>query len=171
MKNILSLFLATTIVFMTISCGQNNSSQKEAKNDSLVKTPVAIATTIDTASKEKPITELIITPQKKEGTLGQVTFSQNGKTLFYFVNKSKKGKIVINGTEYILKKLSFNNGTYKISGDQVTISSSKCKYNTSEGGDCAYGIFSTISLTLNGISTTINNVELQDCPDIENMGD
>lgn len=165
----ITLFMAS--VMLILSCGQDSTSKKESKNDSLAKNSVAITKANDTTSRETAIVELTVTPQKKEGTLGQVTFSQNGKTLFYFVSKSKRGKIVINGTEYILKKLSFNNGSYKISGDQVIISTSKCKYNTSEGGDCAYGNFSTISVTLNGISTAIKNIDLQDCPDMESMGD
>ena len=154
-----------------LSCGQNDITKKESKNDSLEKKTVVLTKVTDTTLKTDTISRLILTPQKKEGTLGQVTFSKNGKTLFYSVSKSNKGKIIINGTDYLLKKLLFKKGAYKISGDQVTISTSSCKYNTDAGGDCAYGRFSRITISLNGSSPTIKNVDLQDCPDMENMGD
>lgn len=156
---------------LILSCGQNDTTKKESKNDSLEKKPTSLTKVTDTALKTDTITQLIVTPQKKEGALGRATFSKNGKTLFYFVSKSDKGKIIINGTNYLLKKLLFRKGSYKISGDQVTIRTSKCKYNSDEGGDCAYGKFSTVSITVNCSSTTIKNVELPDCPDLENMGD
>jgi hypothetical protein len=110
--------------------------------------------------------ELVVNPQPMEGSLGQVTFSQQGKTLFYFERKSKRGKIVINGSGYVLTKLSYsNNGAYKLSGEEVTIDTSKAKWNADEGADCAYGGVSTVNIVLNGVSTTIRNVKLQDCPD------
>lgn len=111
--------------------------------------------------------ELIVNPQKETGDLGQVTFSQKNKTLFYFEGKSKKGKIVINGTAYVLSKLSIsNNGSYRISGEQVTISTSSAKWDADHGGDCAYGKVALVTIVLNGASTTIRNVELQDCPEL-----
>lgn len=112
---------------------------------------------------------LSINPQNTEGSLGQVTFSQNGKTLFYFEKKPQKGKIVINGTDYVLNKLLFNssNASYTISGSKVKITASNCKYNDDMAGDCSYGKFSNVLITLDGISTTIKNVDLQDCPDFD----
>ena len=168
MRHIILIMISTMFI---LSCGQNDTTKKESKSDSLEKKPVVLTKVTDTTLKSDTISQLIVTPQKKESGLGQVTFSKNGKTLFYFVSKASKGKIIINGTDYVLKKLLFTKGSYKISGDQVTISTSNCKYNTDGGGDCAYGKFSTITIVLNGSSTTIKNVELQDCPDMENMGD
>ena len=85
----------------------------------------------------------------------------------FLTRKPKKGKIVINGTAYILTSLSIDRGgSYKLSGEQVVINTSKCRYRD-EGGDCVYGTFSTVTIMLNGVSKTIGNVELQDCPDID----
>ncbi|MBC7932011.1 MAG: SUMF1/EgtB/PvdO family nonheme iron enzyme [Rubrivivax sp.] len=113
-------------------------------------------------------TPLVVNPQREEGGLGYVTFSQKDKTLFYFDRKSKKGKITINGTDYVLSKLSYvNNGAYKLSGEQVIINTSKAKYEDIEGADCGHGTLSTVTITLNGVSTTIRNVELLDCPDVD----
>jgi hypothetical protein len=110
--------------------------------------------------------ELVVNPQKETGDLGQLTFSQKGKTLFYFKRDHKNGKIVINGTAYVLSNLSIsNNGSYRISGEHVTISTSNAKWDADHGGDCAYGKVSTVTIILNGASTTIKNVDLQDCPD------
>jgi hypothetical protein len=111
--------------------------------------------------------ELVVNPQQMEGTLGQVTFSQKGKTLFYFERKHKRGKIVINGTDYILSRFSFDsdNNSYQVSGEHVTINTSKVKWDADEGGDCAYGGVSTVTIILNGVSATIRTVKLQDCPD------
>jgi serine/threonine protein kinase len=111
-----------------------------------------------------PVEELVVNPQKRESTLGQVTFLQNGRTLFYFESKSNKGKIVINGTAYVLSSLSISNsGSYRISGEQVTINTSSAKWDAGEGADCADGKVSTVTIVLNGVSTIIRNVELQDC--------
>jgi serine/threonine protein kinase len=115
-----------------------------------------------------PPLELVVNPQKEEGGLGYITFSQKNKTLFYFKRKSKKGKIVINGTDYVLSKLSYvNNGAYRLSGEQVIITTPKVKYEDIEGADCAHGTLSTVTIILNGDSTTLMNVGLLDCPDVD----
>ena len=192
MKNVITIFGAIIFAsFILASCGQNDNKQKElelkerelalkekefalkekgiSQNDSIGEKPITLASPKQTVSTDNSLSKLVVNLQQIEGTLGQVTFSQKGKTLFYFERKPKKGKIVINGNEHILKKLSFdsNNGSYKISGDQVLIHTPSCKYNEDEEGDCAYGKFSTVTITLNGVSTTIKNVELQDCPDMD----
>ncbi|HEY5883571.1 MAG TPA: SUMF1/EgtB/PvdO family nonheme iron enzyme [Pyrinomonadaceae bacterium] len=111
-------------------------------------------------------TPLVVNPQKKEGDLGQVTFSQKGRTLFYFERKPNRGKVVINGTEYVLTNLTIsNNGSYRLSGEQVTISTSKANWDADHGGDCSYGKVSTVTIVVNGVSSTIKTVDLQDCPD------
>lgn len=165
----LFLFIASAVLIL--SWEQNATTKKESKNDFLEMKSTVLTGVTNTISKADTIIQLIITPQKKEGGLGQTTFSQNGKTLFYFVSKSKRGKIIINGAEYILKKLSFNKGSYKILGDKVIISASNCNYNTNQGGDCRYGKSCAITITLNSSSVTIKNVEVQDCPDVESLGE
>lgn len=164
-----------------VSCGQNSNKQKELE----LRERELILKEKELALKENKILtkeslphidestdknfKLIITPQNIEGTLGQVTFQQNEKTLFYFKTKLQKGKIIINETVYVLNKLTFNSNkcSYKISGDQIKITTSNCKYDEEEGGDCAYGKFSSVSITLNDKSTTLYNIKLQDCPEMD----
>jgi serine/threonine-protein kinase len=140
----------------------DNTGFRCAKDPPATSQSVAAPTVVVTPS---PL-ELVVNPQKETGDLGQMTFSQRGKTLFYFEREHNKGRIVINGTAYVLSNLSIsNNGSYRLSGEQVTISTSNAKWDADHGGDCAYGKVSTVTIILNGASTTIKNVELQDCSD------
>lgn len=104
---------------------------------------------------------------------GQVTFLQKGKTLFYIEESITEngvsygeGNIFINGTPYKLKNTTYNrdNGAYTITGDNISIKTSACKYEETESEDCSYGTFSTITITLNSVSTVLKNIDLQDCP-------
>jgi hypothetical protein len=116
-------------------------------------------------SKDKKVSKLVVNPQNEGGGFGQVSFSKNKKTLFYFEQKSQKGKIVLNDTEYILNKCDSegNNSkaSYKLFGSGVIISALNCK--VSDVGDCFHGKCAKVTITLNGISIAINNVEYTDC--------
>jgi len=196
MKKIVTNIIAIPFVlFILISCSQNDNHTKEIE---LKEKEIALKQkeldlkekqlSVDSANKvnSKKNTDLksdikshnednhsksklIINTQSIAGTIGQVTFQLKGKTLFYFETKPKRGKIIINDTEYDLSKLSFDSkkGSYKISGNQVVIKTSNCKYDNSRGGDCAYGTFPSVTITLNGVLTSIKNVELQDCPEMD----
>lgn len=192
MKN--SITTLGTILYASLtlmSCAPNDNRQKElelrerelalkekefalketalSQTDSTGQKSTALASPQKPVSQNKAPNKLVLTPQKKEGTLGQITFSQMGKTLFYFERKPQKGKVVINGTEYGLSKLSYdpNHCSYEISGEQVTINASNCKYDEAAGGDCGYGKFSTVIIAMKGVSTAIENVKFQDCPNID----
>ena len=163
-----------------MSCGQNDTKQKELelkerelalkekeltlKQDSAnaKKTTQAITDTIQ--KNTTTITSLTVSPLNISGDLGQVTFSQKSKTIFYYNFGSKKGKIKLNGTEYILDKYSENYGSFKLSGGQVSINAPNCKYNDEEGGDCFYGKFSVVTITLGSDVLKLNKVEVQNCP-------
>ena len=176
MKNTITILGA--IIFMSFimaSCMQNSSKEKELD---LKEKELALKEK-ELALKEKGVLnkdslinkngnassiKFIINPQN-EGGPGQLSFSQNNKTIIYFEQKTQKGKIIINGTSYLLNKLKYDNKnyTYKITGTQITIQTAKCKFNNEEGGDCSHGVCPTITITLKGVSTTLTNIEFMDC--------
>ncbi|HHX24915.1 MAG TPA: hypothetical protein GX723_13065 [Thermoanaerobacterales bacterium] len=100
------------------------------------------------------------------GDLGQITFSQEGQTIFYYDEQNKKGKIKINGNEYVIDKCSYDKqaNSFFLSGNQITINCPNLEYYEDEGGDCMYGKFSVVTITLGSNVLTISNVEVQDCP-------
>lgn len=172
--------------FTLFSCGSNNTKQKELElrereiaikeKELVIKSQNQVDTTIkksNTASTDIKAEEFKINLQPEGGSQGQVTFLLKGQTAFSFEEKITengvvygKGKIIINGTTYILKNLSLNskNGSYIITGDQILIKTSACKYQQTESEDCTYGTFSTVTITYKGVSTILEKIDLQDCP-------
>ena len=180
---ILTIALATLL----FACGQNNTSQKEIdlqkkelelkqkelelKEKELSQKGTVEPKKADTVQQKTntPTTvasSLTVSPLNISGDLGQVTFSQNEKTIFYYNFGSKKGKIKLNGTEYILDKYSENYGSFKLSGGQVSINAPNCKYDDGEGGDCFYGKFSIVTITLGSDVLKLNKVKVQNCPNL-----
>jgi hypothetical protein len=148
-----------------VSCQENNTTQNEntiTSGDSLTNDDgdSATANNSDTTSTAT----LQITPLDIEGDLGQVTFTQKEKTIFYYDVSSKKGKVTLNGTEYTLDKYSFNSGSYKLSGKDVEIIAPNAKYKAPEGGDCSYGKFNEVTITSGANLLKLKDVEVQDCP-------
>ena len=173
-----------TLAFLIASCGQNDSKQKElelkekeltAKQKELEQREAELQTKKDSSKITLPANEetkaepeLTITPLKASADLGQVTFTQNEKTVFFFVSKSHNGKIILNDNEYLLTKQSLNNNNvYTLSGSGVIITTSPCKWNNEDGGDCSYGRFSSVKIKLGTAMTDLKNVKVQDCPDME----
>ena len=163
------------LLVMTSCMQQDSSKQKELdlkekelalKEKELILKEKGVYSKDSLSTKNINITatKFVLTPQN-EGGPGQLSFSQNNKTIIYFEQKTQKGKIVINGTSYILNKLKYDNKnyTYKITGNQILIKTSKCKFNNEEEGDCSHGLCPTITITLNGISNTLTNIEFMDC--------
>lgn len=185
-KNRIQLGVILIASFTLYSCGNTASKQKELelrereiaikekelgiqpaqKTDSTVKKTAM-------AASEVKATELKVDLIPEGGAQGQVTFLVKGKTAFYYEERITdkgveygKGKISINGTAYTLKKLSFNkkDASFIITGDQITIKTSACRILQTESEDCTYGSYKTITITLNGATTVLKNVDLQDCP-------
>lgn len=110
-----------------------------------------------------------------QGDMGQITFSQenaNGEnvTIFYFKKDIKKGKIVINEIEYAITNFSYiekgGNNSFKLTGDKVKIETSLFE-DSGEGEDCLFGSVESATITIDGITTTINDITVQDCPQSE----
>ena len=163
MRHLIFLF---TIVLFLFACNQNNSVTKENEvsvNDSSNTNPSNTLKSDTNTDKTSPVA-LTITPLDTEGDMGQVTFTQDKKTIFYYDLKSNKGKVNLSGKEYILDKYDFNSDTYKLSGKQVTITAPKAKYSKNDGTDCNYGKFTEVLITLGSDQLTLKNIEVQDCP-------
>ncbi len=185
MKNVKKFFGACVIAMVLfIGCGQTSSKQKELelkerelalkerefalKEKGLLKVDsmaqkIAIAPVKNVIyTKENAEVKLIINPQKMDNEgFGQITFLKNDKMLFYYVQKTQKGKIVINGTKYILTNCSNGENSYKLSGSEVIISANNLKDEGS--GDCFHFNCPKVTITLNGVSIAISNVKIQDC--------
>lgn len=181
MKNLSIIFGA--IIFASISlvgCGQSNTKQKEPelkkeeqaskKNKTILQENKLSEDSVLKTSKLNSIDKLVINPQDEGPDQGRILFTKHSKTLFFFqTNNNKKGKIIINGKEYILSKYTCNkNGSYKFSNDEVDITTSIGKFEEVES-DCAYGKIATITVTLNGVSTILKDVDVQDCPDYNEL--
>jgi hypothetical protein len=179
MKNIRiilgAILIASTIL---VSCGQNSNKQNELelkerelalKEKELALKEKVISVTDSVIQKKEQlqktqtaIVKLVVNPIKNDGDgFGQITFSQNDKLLIYFTQKTQKGKIVVNGDSYTLTSCSNDNSLYKLSGNDVTIIANNL---IDEGsGDCFHYKCPKLNITLNGVTTTINNIVIQDC--------
>lgn len=177
MKNLNIIFVVITFASISlVSCGQSNTKQKEPEikkevqtlkeNKSILKESKLSEDSVLKTSKLNSIDKLVINPQDEGPDQGRILFTKHSKTLFFFqTNNNKRGKIIINGKEYILSKYTPNkNGSYKFSNDEVDITTSIGKFEEMES-DCAYGKLATVTVTLNGVSTILKNVDVQDCPD------
>jgi hypothetical protein len=171
MRYLIFLVVLTTM----FSCGQNDTKQKElelkdrelalkekelnlSEKDS-AKTTATIDTGKNNFKQEATSTLLVLTPLNIDGNIGYVTFSQNNKTVFYFDAASKKGKIKLNGVEYILIKME---GSYKLTGSNVNITTTKGKWEEMES-DCSYGKSLDVTIKMGTQVLKLSNVEVQDC--------
>ena len=178
--------LGATIIasFMMVSCGQNSNKQKELElkekelslkekelalkekeisaTDSLVKKTTKVPSPQNTNDKANTDDKLVVNSQNMDNEgFGQITFLKNDKMLFYFVQKTQKGKIEINGTKYTLNNCTNGENSYKLTGNEVIISAQNL---IDEGsGDCFHYKCPKVVITLNGVSTSIINVKIQDC--------
>ena len=123
----------------------------DSTQNPVIKTPVAVAA-------------FEIIPQDVSSAKGRSIFTQNGKTLFYFEQNSNKGNIKIDGKDYTLNSYDFNENNYTLSGNEVKIEATNGDFKD-QTGDCVYGIFPDVKVTLNGKVLNLSNVNVQDCPD------
>jgi len=163
--------LTLTIAALLLACNQNSTDKKESDRDekaTLQNDPAAAVK--PGSSQQRPDSTaapvaLIINPQEANGDLGQITFTQNDKTIFYYRPQSKKGSIRINGVDYTLNQYRYDpqSYSYTLSGSQVRISAKNGKFGEMES-DCAYGKFAVVTVTMGNASVKLNMVEVQDCP-------
>lgn len=159
------------IAALFFACGQNNSDKKETTpNEKTARQSDTIAVLKADSFPPKPDSvatqvALSVNPLEASGDQGQITFTQNDKTVFYFRPQTKKGIIRINGSAYKLDKYNYdpNTSSYTLSGGPVKISAMNGKFGEMES-DCAYGKFAVVTVTMGNNSVKLNKVEVQDCP-------
>ena len=166
----MKLFAFTIILSVFLfSCGEDKEPSNKDPQGASQKPPEEIHKNDSPQVKKDTVqtVALTISTQNVEGDQGQITFSQNEKTVFYFNQKTKKGKVILNNVEYVINKLSFDSksNSYQLTGDKVIISAPDCKYKKSNGEDCSYGTFANVTITQGSSVLLLQNVAVQDCPD------
>ncbi len=125
-------------------------------------------------SRTVEVPTLKIAPLENSGNLGQVTFSTQESTWFYYNQKTKTGEINLDGKTYKLTDYTFVNNQgkkgkkdgYILKGEGVTVNAPNMTVtDNSSGGDCIYGKIPVVTITLNGAKLILKNVAVQDCPD------
>ena len=124
----------------------------------------AASSVLDTTFNEGLTLE--ISPMAVDGNLGQVTFSQKGKTMFYFDYSAKKGEIILNGKKCVLNYCTFfpKDNSYSLMSDNVGIVTTGCKFKENEGTDCFYGKIKDVMITMDNAILELHDVDVQDCP-------
>lgn len=149
---------------LAVSCGSKDTKDKPAAPAD----PAPVNSNDNTKQDNSgiPKTVLSLGTQDVAGDLGQITFTQNEKTVFFYNLKDKKGTVVLNGVPQTLDKYAFDSETrsYTLSGGTVSINAPAGKFKVNKGEDCNYGTFDAITVTMGKDTLTLNNVAVQDCP-------
>ena len=142
--------------FFCLSC--NNTGHPKAEN---------ILLDADSSINKNLKQTLLLTPQETSGNLGQITFSQNDKTIFHFDTKTEKGTIILNNQEYIINECNINHqtNTYTLIGKNLKIVASNCMFQENDGSDCNYASCKNVIILLSSQELILSNVDIQDCPD------
>lgn len=158
MKNILPLLIYAVL----ISCTKEKETVTDQKiGDSI--TLAADSTKILHIENADYSGVFEITPQNITSGKGRAVFIQNGKTLFYFDQNSNKGNIKIDGKDYALDRFDFNENNYSLFGNGVEIEATNGDFKSGTG-DCVYGDFPDVKVTVNGETLNLANINVQDCP-------
>ncbi len=158
MKRILPLLLLTILM----GCKKDQDKVTDVKkNDS-----AALADSSHVAEISNPgfAAPFIVNPLDVVPAKGKAVFTEDGKTVFYFDQNENKGKIRIDGKDWELNSYDFNENNYTLSGAEIKIEATDGEFRD-QTGDCVYGVFPEVKVTLNGKVLNMNNISVQDCPD------
>jgi len=161
-----TLFSKLLIVFCVVFFACNNATQQPPVTDTTI-ADTAKQQTADTTQQNLSDGKLTVKPLDVAGNQGQITFTINDKTVFYFDYKTQSGSIEVNSKVYKLSKINSKNDTvssYTINGDGISIAIPKCVFKENEGTDCFYGTAEKATITVGSESMTLNNITVQDCP-------
>ncbi len=147
---IVLFFISLTLTLVGCSKKEPDSTQTQTAP------PILAESTIS----ETLLSPLILTPLNDSSDIGVITFSQNDETIFYYDAKSKRGKIILNGIEYILSEIE---GSYKLSGDNVNITTTQGEWEDTESEDCGYKKSLVVTIKMGTQVLELNNVEVQHC--------
>lgn len=151
------------VFILMLACGPRHTAQTESAASEATDTGAQrIPAQVD-ASSDSSIT---IDPQDVSGAMGQVTFSQDDKTLFYYDLKAKTGNIFINGVPKTIDQYTADSatGTYTLAGDGFRILAKNARFKENTGEDCFYGTFPEATLTTGSKTLKLDRLQVQDCP-------
>lgn len=165
MKNAVIVIFGCFCLFLS-GCINSSSDKGTALNqtDSLTESSSGTVKSADSIIPEQKPYEININFLNNSGDLGQVTFTKNERTIFYFDRKEGSGQIKINDTVFILTRENQKSAGYEFYSNKIEIKTSKPKYEEMEGGDCAYATVSNVEVKLNGKSISLKDISVQDCP-------
>lgn len=160
------IFLTALVPLTLLSCQKeekiNDATEITQKQTTTTGTTTTTPITAEVKRAEATAT-LSVEPLDEAADLGKAIFSQNDKVMISFNSVSQKGKIKINGKEYALTKLTFSDNNYEISGNGITITANNGNFQEMVS-DCTYGTFPEVMVKLNGKTTVLKDVKVQDCP-------
>src|SRR5690349_14653352 len=99
----------TWILFVAFLISCNNNKPKTAEGPPVASPDAESGIPADTVNKKQADTvavPLSISPIPVTGNLGQITFSWNDSTLFYFDQVKHEGSIRLNGKDYSFTRCS-----------------------------------------------------------------
>lgn len=122
-----------------------------------------------TTKSTTPKRDVAFLPMKPQS--GQITFSQDNKTIFYFNPSEQKGKVNVLGNDYELNEyfIDSKTKTYTILGKQiktgepVSISVPGCHFQKPKGEDCFYGSCVEASVSIPDFTAYLKDISIQDC--------
>ena len=159
MKNIFAFLVFISL----ISCNKD----KETVSDIVVKDSLRTSTfdsiQIPTFQNAELTAPFEIAPQNIQTEKGRAIFSKEGKVLFYFDQDLNSGTIKIDGKDYVLNQVDFNENNYKLSGKEVQIEATNGEF-TDDNSECISGTFADAKVIFNQKTLNLTNLLLKDCP-------
>lgn len=161
-KKNMKIFLSIIALAVLVSCKKDVEPVTQVSKQNSANT-ISDSTTVLNIENPEYSGVFNVIPQNISAELGRAIFTQEGKTLFYFDQNSNKGIIKIDGKDYALDRIDFNENNYSLYGNNVKIEATNGDFKDTTG-DCVYGDFLEVKVTLNGKTLNIPNIKVQDCP-------
>ncbi len=158
----MKIFLPIIALAVLVSCKKDVEPVTQVSKQNSANT-ISDSTTVLNIENPEYSGVFNVIPQNISAELGRAIFTQEGKTLFYFDQNSNKGIIKIDGKDYALDRIDFNENNYSLYGNNVKIEATNGDFKDTTG-DCVYGDFLEVKVTLNGKTLNIPNIKVQDCP-------
>jgi hypothetical protein len=160
------LFIITTVILLACNNNNKNEPAKDMESNTDTSTGGAVVPQKEINGIDTQAVSLSISPLEVSGDLGQVTFTRNDSTIFYFKRKANKGAIRINQQEYVITRMSFVKLTnmYRFSGDGVRIDAKGVIFRENKGEDCTYGTIPEVTIRMGRSFVKLKGIDVQDCP-------
>lgn len=160
------IFLVTLLSLFALQCKKDEKVESTEQQTALSVPNLNDSASVNQETEINPSagTEAFkVVPYAENAEQGKAIFSTNGNTVFSFNTESQTGKIIINGTTYLLNKMIFSENTYHLYGNNIEISAEDGAFEEMTS-DCAYGKFSEVFVKFNDKQSILRNVKVQDCP-------